>query len=249
MKEGRPVKVLVRHAESEYNARNRDNPESIRICGYQPKVGLTPKGRVQAELFGYTAPQLLRETLDGEIEVVRFSTSPARRTQQTAVYIQKSMGLKNLYILTDPHLAELRKGRRWLGGHEKRLRRNVETPEYLLRKKVLGWDFRHGNKISGGETPREAGARVLHWLNENPEVEANTSKIAVDMAVGHYMSICYGVGLGLGIKDIEEVDRDYRLPNASAFVLVPRNNDLWEMRSRIILPNKLSSISLNNNLE
>jgi len=236
MKPETTVKVLVRHAKSENNKR-REDPSTDRIGGYQPKVKLAqPEGPMQARRFGEIAIPQLEEILDEEIEIVRLSAGPAERAQETARLAAEEMGLQ-LEIVTDPRLAELSKGNRWLGGHENRLRRSVEKPRYRERKEERGWDFRHGTRISGGQTPREAGTRVLEWINEEPQNQSvDPTKRRIDMAFGHGMSGRYGVGLAVEERDIKIVDRKYKMKNASAVVLTRRESGAWEVKGRILLP-------------
>jgi broad specificity phosphatase PhoE len=249
------IKVFMRHAKSVNNERlERGIASEDRVGGYQPKVELSPLGWEQARKLGSTILPSLREMLGHEFTVVRFSTAPARRTYMTAVLAYTAMDLE-VPLQVDSRLHELRKGNKWLGGDEKRLRRRVETPRYHDRRARQGWDFRHGRPLinslglgilNGAETAREAGSRIVEWLEEVPDVSQKDSGMPmVDMAVGHGLAGRYGIAMALhrdpehtadiGIG-VQEADICYRLPNASAFVLSQTEEGAWVERGRITLP-------------
>ena len=257
----RVVKVAVRHARSVNNELAAlGNPDTDRVGGYQPKVALAPAGAEQARKFGRVAfgeGGELADILGAPYRVVRFSSGPARRARDTAWEIQSESGpaLQRLPLLINPTLHEQRKGHRWLGGDEKRLRSIVETPAYKARREGQGWDFRCGRllvnrlglyALHGAETPREAGARMVCWYEDIPPVseeDLQSDDLLVDIAVGHGLATRYGTAMllhsdpedpyDIGVT-VQEADQRYNMPNASAFVLASADSGLWVEQGRII---------------
>lgn len=251
------MKVLVRHAQSTNNERaERTTASKDRVGGYQPEIELSLRGEAQARGFGHTVLARLSELLDQDIIVIRFSTAPAVRTRRTAALAHAAMGLC-LPVDVYPQLHELRKGNKWLGGDEKRLRYLVETPAYHQRRAEQGWDFRSGRpilgriglgKLSGAETARESAERVVGWFEDTPPTAAGDLEgdvALVDMAFGHGISGRYGVAKLLHSDhehsnnieiSVQDADRRYKMDNTSAFVLSRSESGLWVEEGRLAPP-------------
>lgn len=250
------VKVFIRHGISVNNERAATgDPHTDRVGGYQPKVELSPRGHQQAAALGGILIEALSDKLASEdFDVVRFSTAPARRTRDTAAHVYESAGLTAPFVVRHS-LHEIRKGNRWLGGDEKRLRRTVETPATRARRSDEDWDFRHGRawlgqlglqKVSGAETAREAGDRIKQWIEEVPPMpdSARTSgRAIVDIAVGHGLSGRYGMALvlhaaedGTATITSTEADNRYQLANASATILTRTADTGWQLQGSILPP-------------
>jgi broad specificity phosphatase PhoE len=251
------AKVFIRHALSVNNERYKTaTPQTDRVGGYQPRIELAAKGRQQAIRLGKSLLQNLGQVLDGhDFEIVRFASAPAVRTLDTARLAYAEAGLTAPFVIR-PDLHELRKGNRWLGGDEKRLRTTVETPATHARRLREDWDFRHGRSwlgaiglatLSGAETPREAGTRVKQWIDEVPPVDETlleSGKIVVDIAVSHGLAGRYGLALAMHHNDgtpgltVADADKRYAsIPNASATVLTRHSDDSeWTWKGRIETP-------------
>ncbi|HET8670511.1 MAG TPA: hypothetical protein VFM05_07780 [Candidatus Saccharimonadales bacterium] len=251
----RLVKMLVRHVVTVNNLRAAEaDPKKDRIGGRQPRVKVAPSGPEQARQFARTAPRELRNMLGGEFAVVGLSRSLSRRTRVTAETVLGEWGL-DLPIRRTLDLAELHKGYRIFGGHQGCLRAGIVNDAYRTRREQEGWDFRYGRpewnrlglyRLSRAQSEREVGAHVLRWINRKPPVPENIAKSGlplVDIGFGHGMSGTRGIAMALHGNDPNNVgitvtgaEQEYKLPNASAFVLSKNEAGLWIETGRIILP-------------
>lgn len=250
------VKVFVRHGKSVNNALAESGDASVnRIGGYQPDVLLHTEGEEQALSFGQVAIPSITEMLGRPVRVVRLGAGPSVRTRETAKRIRIGLQEPSMPITIMPHMRELSKGNKWFGGDEKRLRSQVETPDYWERRNAADWDFRSGRPwanrlglhiLHGAETPREVGARVLPWFTEVPPLsqeDLESGDILVDMVVSHGLAGRCGMGQLLHANpedptDIQitakEADARYHLQNATAFVVSQDGNRAWTNHGRII---------------
>jgi hypothetical protein len=256
--DARLVKMLVRHVVSVNNVRTAQaNPARDRIGGRQPRVRVAPAGPDQARQFARMAPAELRKMLDSDFMVVGLSRSLAHRTKVTSETVRAEWadGELALPIRKRLDLAELHKGYRVFGGHQGCLRADIVDEAYRARRAQEDWDFRYGRpewnrfglyRLSRAQSEREVGALVPRWINSKPPVpeEAVESGLPlVDVAFGHGMSGTRGIAMALHGNDpyavgitVAEAERDYKLANASGFVLARDEIGQWEERGRIILP-------------
>lgn len=143
--DARATVVLVRHAQSEWNATGRWQGHA--------DPPLTPRGEAQARALG--------ERMAGE-RVSLLLCSDLRRTVQTAQPIAESLGLA---VATDPRLRELDVGS-WSG-----LRRSeIESidPETLARFEAGNPAVRPGGGESRGEIRARAHRALAHWISVEP---------------------------------------------------------------------------------
>jgi broad specificity phosphatase PhoE len=252
------IKVFVRHGTSVNNERAaRGLAHEDRVGGYQPNVELARIGQQQARALGRILLPAISEMLDHDVRVVRVSAGPSVRTRHTAEHMLSTMDPHMPQVVLNPHLHELRKGNKWLGGDEKRLRSHVETPAFHERRAQEGWDFRYGRpvlnalglwRLHGGETARESATRlVTHWFDQTPLHAAPkpNEPLALDVAVSHGLAGRYATAMLLhsdpshpnGISmTVQEADKTYNMPNASAHVFSPNEGDGWTYHGRILVP-------------
>ena len=111
------------------------------------------QGHTDIPLSNEGRADLARRQLPEEYRGWRWFCSPLRRTRETAALLGASDPSP------DPRLAEMRWGE-WEGRTLDSLR--AEFGEEMATRERLGLDFR----APGGESPREARARLAAWLAE-----------------------------------------------------------------------------------
>ena len=131
--------VLVRHGESEWNARG--------VWTGLVDVGLTARGRKEAR----GAAELLRDiTLDAA------HASMLRRTQETLVEIKHALDRDDLPVYFDSALNERDYGR-LTGKNKWKVKEECGEEQFLKWRR--GWDY----PVPGGETLRDVYGRVIPY--------------------------------------------------------------------------------------
>ena len=156
--------VLIRHAESSWNAEGRWQG--------QEDPPLSPRGRLQAEA--------LAEALRGT-GVLRIATSDLLRARDTAVPIARALGLEPV---PDPRLRELDVGR-WGG----RTRAEIEQSEPDLLARFDRGD--RNARAGGGESLALLRARARAALRELCE-SAPGGRLALVTHLGWLRAVCPG---------------------------------------------------------
>lgn len=137
---------FLRHGETDWNREGRYQGHT--------DIALNEKGRLQAARNGAA----LRTAL-AEVRGVAFVASPLQRCTETLVIARKTMGLSPRRYAIDDRLIEIDLGA-WNGRTYDEVA--AEDPGVHERREAEKWDFR----IPGGETYREAAARVRDFLTD-----------------------------------------------------------------------------------
>ncbi len=134
--------VLVRHGESEWNAKG--------IWTGWTDVDLTEKGRKEAKL----AAQLIRN-----MPIALAFTSDLKRAKETWNIIQQALGLENVRATASAALRE-----RDYGNFDGMYKDEVEKEygEELFQKWHRGWDY----PVPHGETLKQVYERVIPYYKE-----------------------------------------------------------------------------------
>jgi probable phosphoglycerate mutase len=137
---------FLRHGETDWNREKRYQGHT--------DVPLNARGRTQAERNGEALQQALRARRG-----VVFVSSPLARCVETLTIARRAMGLPERRYAVDDRLIEIDLGA-WNGKTHDEVA--AEDPGVHERRAAEKWDFR----IPGGETYREAAARVREFLTD-----------------------------------------------------------------------------------
>lgn len=190
---------LFRHGQS------KQNEKHLYVQGSDPDPSntLTDLGRRQATAIG-------RKLNQRGIRPAVVWSSHLPRAKETRDIFLGQMGLSRMPVHEDVRLGEMSKGLRGKpGGLEGRLKSEAYTDEYRRQAKEQGWKFRHGSLESGGETPEEAGRRMLAAMRDIATLLDDGETAFV---ISHGQSIRYMVGLALGWQ-VERADTELKLDN------------------------------------
>jgi probable phosphoglycerate mutase len=195
---------LIRHAESAMNT----TPELI--SGRTNETPLTGRGVMQARHLGRYL--VAHDVIPGSVHV-----SPAVRTQQTARYCLKEMGLELEHRVHD-NLQELDQGD-WAG----LVRAEIYTDEVLGEIERLGMDF----KAPSGESMREVGARMEDWLQETFDDYQPAEAPETHLVFTHGVAIRSLVGRMLGWDN----KRIYQtITDNTSLTMLDRNANEWQVQ-------------------
>ena len=136
------VLVLVRHGESEWNAKN--------VWTGLTDIGLTDKGRAEARL----AAEKIRD-----IHFDRAYTSALMRAQETLSIMLGVLGLKNLPVARDRALNERDYGV-YTGKNKLEIKNELGEQRFLALRR--GWDF----PVPEGESLKQVYARVVPYFEQ-----------------------------------------------------------------------------------
>lgn len=132
--------VLIRHGESEWNARN--------VWTGLTDVGLTQKGEEEARSAG---------SLLADIKLDRAYTSALRRAQQTLSIILAERAISGLPVVTSAALNERDYGV-YTGKNKLEIKKQLGDTEFLKLRR--GWDY----PVPQGESLKQVYARVTPYF-------------------------------------------------------------------------------------
>lgn len=227
--------ILTRHAITPANRAKYEGSTESQVQGLSVDMPVAhPEGAIQAHAHGLA---LGRFALEQSINIVEVHTSKTIRTITTRDLALEHMS--GLSIATPSReLWEHRKGDKTKGGLEGILR----SEAYPDKTVVDDWDYRHGTRESGGETPREAGERWLRWFSHVTQQANFQPRQSADEAVptiitfGHNAITAYGITL-LNHDSESPLppasDRTFKVHNATSLLLAEQNGT-WS-----VLPERL----------
>lgn len=233
------VVIFLRHGETPANQAREDGDPRSRVQGACLKEPISEQGEQQAMASG----PALRRFLDlNRVELVGGLVTPAERGRESGRLAIAGAGIE-LSLQVDQRLIELRKGNRWRGGLEGRLRSKAYSEEDAERMRS-DWHFRHGTRFSGGETAWEAGNRWLSFFHDITQQSRHQQRsqegVPGILAVGHNLVTSYGVWMLLHhskeraspLPSLRETEI-YRAHNGTALVLA-QHAGAWSVAARIV---------------
>lgn len=193
---GWPRIVMVRHAESEGNAKGRDDESLEQVPNH--RFGLTPKGIAQAQATG----RHLREKF-GEFDAYFVST-----------YLRTQLTLQQMYPNASP-VIDSRLNEHWRGVWHTLPKNIVERfyPEEARIAKREGWFH---NRALGGQAGQDVEL-AIHSFNADLR-EFYPGKNVLIVGHGSWMILYARVIQQISIEEAEQRHRDKFYQNASLTV-------------------------------
>jgi 2,3-bisphosphoglycerate-dependent phosphoglycerate mutase len=153
--------ILVRHGESEWNAKN--------VWTGITDIGLTQKGKEEARAAG---------TRIADLEIDIAFTSALSRAQETLRIMLESIKKRGTYVLRDPALNERDYGV-YTGKNKAEIKAQLGEKDFLgLRR---GWDY----PVPNGESLKQVYARVIPYFEKAILPLVKTGKSVLVVAHGN----------------------------------------------------------------
>lgn len=224
--------ILARHAQTPANAALLAGRADNRVQGLSKDMLLSHEGEVQSYALGYALGAFITRQ---NVNVARVYSSDTVRAVRTRDNLLAAGTIECPSVRTDVRLRELSKG-----SLEGMIRSEAYPTKKVEQQQHVDWHFRHGTKMSGGETAFEAGNRWLEWFDElEPQKQSAT------LVVGHGLITAFGLTLLMErsfdseLPDLSASDV-FRQANATALVMQKDQDGVISLGSIVPSPEEMA---------